>query len=696
MLDKARENERNKVEIRARASTLAKAMANLEARTPAGAPAGADPVAALANETNDGILELTLSEALVIGLLKQGVRQYYAIFGHGSTDLGEVLRLYHEAGVLRVINCRNEVEMAHAATAHAWVYGETPAVVTSIGPGGLQAMAGSLAAASNGVGVYHIYGDETTCGEGYNMQQVPKPEQGLFGRIAALMGQSYTLHTPGALRDCLRRGTSCVHHPYKAGPFYVLLPINTQPQRTRVNIATLPARSALPPLAPTAAEGFAEAVALLHKYAKIVIKAGGGTRQHHQALRRFAQRIGAPVVLSPGASGVLQDGDVQNMHVGGSKGSISGNYAMHHAEAAIIIGSRGVCQADCSGVGYANAQAVLNINGDFDDLCHYANTIALPGDITAVLDGLLSALGTDTEADTGAHTGAVTRAGTGDDTGADTATATATNSDLDTGADAATNPDRKFATGTGLRAGWLRDCMAQKNAWTAFKAARTGAPPMYDDGWQRPVLTQPAAIQTVARFANQVGAIKFFDAGDVQANGFQIVEDDAPGQTYTETGASFMGFAASALLGAAGVENPKYAIAFTGDGSFMMNPQILIDAVEHGVRGMIALFDNRRMAAISGLQQAQYGQDFKTSDSVAVDYVAMAASVTGVKALHAGFTQQTLDAALRDGFAHDGLSLLHIPVYAGQAPIAGMGAWGAWNVGNWVDEVQAAYLTTKI
>jgi len=33
-------------------------------------------------------LNITLSEALVLGLLKQGVSKYLAIFGHGSTDLG--------------------------------------------------------------------------------------------------------------------------------------------------------------------------------------------------------------------------------------------------------------------------------------------------------------------------------------------------------------------------------------------------------------------------------------------------------------------------------------------------------------------------------------------------------------------------------------------------------------------------------
>ena len=157
--------------------------------------------------------------------------------------------------------------------------------------------------------------------------------------------------------------------------------------------------------------------------------------------------------------------------------------------------------------------------------------------------------------------------------------------------------------------------------------------------WKRPVLMQPAAIKIVADFAKAIGAAKFFDAGDVQANGFQIVEDDRTGDTFTETGASYMGFAASALLGAAVAKDPRYGIAFCGDGSFMMNPQILIDAVEHGVRGMIVIFDNRRMAAITGLQRAQYGQEFRTNDGVAVDYVQLAGAVRGVKALFGGYSR---------------------------------------------------------
>lgn len=347
---------------------------------------------ALASGTLSRLVNVSLSESLILGLLKQRVSTFFAIFGHGSTDIANVLSVYDEEGVTRTINCRNEVEMAHAATALRWTYGETPAVITSIGPGALQALAGSLAAASNGVGVYHIYGDETTFGEGYNMQQVPKPQQGIYGRIAADIGEAYTLHTPQALREALGRGACRVFHPYKSGPFYLMLPINTQPQMLELNLAALPQRPELPALAPVSTDVLDNACDFIASHARVMIKAGGGTRGHDDAIRRLANAANAVVVLSPGASGVVADGDPRNMHVGGSKGSISGNYAMGNAELIIMVGSRAVCQADCSGIGYKSAKHVININGDITDVTHYNQTTALVGDISAITNALAERL----------------------------------------------------------------------------------------------------------------------------------------------------------------------------------------------------------------------------------------------------------------------------------------------------------------
>jgi 3D-(3,5/4)-trihydroxycyclohexane-1,2-dione acylhydrolase (decyclizing) len=157
-----------------------------------------------------------------------------------------------------------------------------------------------------------------------------------------------------------------------------------------------------------------------------------------------------------------------------------------------------------------------------------------------------------------------------------------------------------------------------------------------------------------------------------------------------------MGFAVSALLSQAIAANGRYGVAFTGDGSFMMCPQVLIDGVEHGVRGAILLFDNRRMAAISGLQEAQFRHDYRTSDSVEVDYVALAGAVSGIKALSGGDSGESLLAALREAHAYPGLSLIHVPVYYGPDVEGGMGAYGQWNVGTWCDDVQRTYAATRI
>ncbi len=592
------------------------------------------------------VVTMPLAEALLLGLIRQGVTKYLVIFGHGSTALGEVLRAYEAAGLIKGFQFRNEVEMSHAATALRWVYGEPCAVVTSIGPGALQAMAASLAAASNGVGVYHIYGDETTHGEGYNMQQVPKPEQGLFGRITGAMGGAYTLHAPAAVRDALRKGATTVFHPWKAGPFYLNLPLNTQPADVSLRLDALPKRPEFPPLVPAGKDIIDQAARLIAAASRVAIKAGGGTRSAAQALTRFAEASGAAVVLSPGSTGVLPDAHPQNMHVGGSKGSISGNFAMDQAELLVIVGSRAVCQSDCSGIGWPKVRQVININADPVDVQHYNNTLALTGNAAHVLDALTKKL-----------------------------------ESLDA------NPGQ---------ADWLRACTEKKTEWAAFKSARFTAPPLHDDVWQRPILTQPQAIKITDAFCREHNAIKFFDAGDVQANGFQIVEDEYPGETYTESGASYMGFAVSALLASGLAETPRYCVAFTGDGSFMMNPQILIDGVEHGVHATIVLFDNRRMAAISQLQVAQYGHDYRTRDAVTVDYVQMASAVTGVKALWGGVDAAALRKALDEARAHPALSLVHVPVYYGPDPLGGMGAYGSWNVGNWCAGVQEKYAATRI
>ena len=609
---------------------------------------GMGDIEAAISDLGKNALNVSLTEALILGLMRQGITKYLAIFGHGSTVIGDVLSVYEDHGLIKCWQFRNEIEMAHAGTALKWVYGETCAVVTSIGPGALQAMSASLVASSNGLGIYHIYGDETTYGEGYNMQQIPSPQQNQFGQLTAIMGGTYTMHSPNAIRDALRQGSLTVFNPIKPKPFFINMPINTQASMIELHLHTLPKKPIAQLVAPVDQGLYIEAVNLMKCARKIAIKAGGGTRKMSKELRRFVELSGAVVVQSPGSLGVLPDAHLQNMHVGGSKGSISGNFAMQEADLLIVVGSRAVCQSDCSGTGWPKVKKVININADFHDAFHYNETLALCGEGSTILNLLNKQLA-------------------------------------------------KTPTGiSNSKKPWLDECAAAKDKWISFKADRIQAPLLKDDVWRKNILTKTRAIKTVANFCKQHNAIKFFDAGDIQANGFQIIEDDEPYQTFTETGASYMGFAVSALLAGGLADTPQYSVAFTGDGSFMMNPQVLIDGVEHGLHGTIVVFDNRRMAAISSLQISQFGREYRTSDNVAVDYVKMANSVAGVRGIFGGYDQQTLLEALDLAKQHQGLSLIHVPVYFGDNKLGGMGTFGDWNVGNWCDEVQEKYLSSLI
>ena len=591
--------------------------------------------AAFAGNCLPDCLDLTLSEALVLGLLRQEVRTYFTVFGHGSTEVGEVLRVYQEAGLLKVYGLRSEIEASHAATALGWVTGEKAAVVTSIGPGALQAMAASLVPASDGIGVWYLCGEETTEDEGFNMQQVPRHAQGLFLQLASSLGQAYSLHTPLALPAALQRGAATVDHPTRPGPFYLLMPMNTQATwLPGFNLDELP--EACHVELGAAQADYAQAAGSIRQAQRIVVKVGGGGRSAGPELASLLERSGGVLVHTPIATGCVPYRHPQNMGVGGSKGSIPGNYAMENADLLIAVGTRAVCQSDCSRTGYPAVQRVININADLNDATHYHHTLPLVGDVRRTLAKLNQAL----------------------------------------------------EPGGGDKGAWLQACAARKAEWQSFKAERERHPVLMDVYWGAPVLTQPAAIQIATAWARAHEAVSFFDAGDVQANGFQIVEDDHPGQTFTETGASYMGFAVSALLATGVASSPFYGLALTGDGSFTMNPQILVDGSQHGTRGCILLLDNGRMGAITGLQEAQYGSSFATWNTLKVDYLRWASAIPGLLALEGGNSPESLQAALEQARSHAGLALIHVPVYYGPDLLGGMGVYGRWNVGNWCEDVQ--------
>lgn len=582
---------------------------------------------------------MTVSQGLVQGLINQGVKKFFVVFGHGTTDLGEALRVASLSQQISVIPCRNEIEASHAATALRWVTGEAVAVVTSIGPGALQAVSASLVASSNGIGVWFLLGDETTHDEGDNMQQIVGKGQSAYFKMFSQIAETYLLHTPEAIYSAIRKGTAVTNHPSRQQPFLLLLPINVQPKIiSDFNLDRL-GKIENVQIGPANLGQIQKAAKSLNSGKKIAIKIGRGAKGSGPLLQKLASSIDGVFVMSPSSLGIVPSSLDSNMGVGGTKGSISGNFAMENAEILIVVGSRAVCQSDCSRTGYPKVERVINLNADVFSAQHYDKSITLVGDIPQTLELLISEI-------------------------------------------------TKISQEKNTDQNWKTECLAKKKEWQSHIKLKISKSPISDTTWARPVMTQPAVVSEVLNWVRKNDLKVFFDAGDVQANGFQLAEVDTEGWFFSESGASYMGFASSALL-AGGVASEKfYGVAITGDGSFMMNPQVLIDAVHTKTQGCIVLLDNQRMGAISSLQIDQYGHDFSTSDDVHVDYVAFANAVSGVKGIYGGTTTAELSTALKQAREFAGLSVVHVPVYFGAEDGGGLGSFGRWNVGPWVFEVE--------
>jgi len=582
--------------------------------------------------------KMTVVDALAAFLVENGVRYAFGIGGHGNTPLLEALYPYHRDGKLRVVDVQHEAIAAHAAVALKWVYGMESVVFTSIGPGWFNTLIAQNTGMSNGYGFLVLAGDKTTVYEGPNMQQVLRDGQFGFVRAAgALTKAAYVVVDPRNVYTVAREALAKTREPGGAGPVNIFLPMNLQAAVHEYNLDRLlePVPKPSCGLRPDPVQ-VREAVAAILRHSRITMRVGGGAVGAGAQVKALAQRIGAAVVMGPVAMDTVESDFPLNVGPAGSKGSISGNFASENATLVINVGGRGVCQSDCSSTLYASASDFININLHAIEAVRY-DGIPVVGDAAAAIDDILAALAAETSK----------------------------------------RPDPE----------WLTQIADAKQRWTAY----------LDDYYAHSSvdgkLTQPALIKVVDEFINQHGGIKVYDAGDVQAHGFQIARHPGPKTFISDTGNSAMGFGISAAFALGLVPDGKYPTAIIGDGSFLLQAQAVRDMVKHGSRCTILVLDNQAMGAITALQWAQEYNGFATCDApglAPVDFAAMAESM-GCAAFKAGSSLDSVIEALERARAVNGPSVVDVKVAFGRDKYAALGAFGRWNMGPWSPAVEAIW-----
>jgi 3D-(3,5/4)-trihydroxycyclohexane-1,2-dione acylhydrolase (decyclizing) len=579
--------------------------------------------------------KLNLAEATAEFLVANGIEYFFGIGGHGNTTLIEALLPHARRKKIRVFDVHHEAVAAHAATALRWAHGIESAVFTSIGPGWLNTLIAQATAMSDGYGYLVFAGDKTTAYEGPNMQQITRDGQFGFARAAeAVAKQAYTLIDPRNAYTILPEALAKTRERGSAGPVNIFLPMNLQAREHQYNLSMLRRVVSKPRarLRPDA-DAVKSAVELIGRHKKIAMRVGGGAVGCGDAAMRLAERVGAAVIMGPVAMDVVESDFALNVGPAGSKGSISGNFAAENATLVINVGGRGVCQADCSGTLYAKARDFINLNLN-EIAAQRSGGLAVVGDARAALEAITSGL---------------------------------------RGAE----PDRR----------WVASLANAKKKWQRY----------LDAFYREPVidskLTQPAAIRAIDDHVNDFRGIKIFDAGDVQAHGFQLCRHLEPKTWLNETGNSCMGFGICAAFGLGLVPDGKYPTAIIGDGSFLMQAQAVRDMVKHGSNCTVVVLDNQAMGAITSLQYAQQYGEFATLDSPrtdAVDFAALAESM-GAAGFRAEASLDSLGSCLDRAHAYQGPAVIDVKVHRGPEEHSALDAFGRWNVGPWSETVESIW-----
>lgn len=576
---------------------------------------------------------ITAAQALVDGLVGEGVEVVFGIFGHGNVQLSHAL--YERRDRIRFITVRNEQAGVHAAAAMARLTGRPQAVTTSVGPGATNLVTGAAMARINRWPVLLLPGEVFAENVGPVLQQLEGTHDETANDALRPVSKYWTrLQRPERLRRTLREAFEAMLEPGSEGPATICIPMDVQAEgflweRER-RLAPRDRRYHRPVADATRV---AEAARWILEARRPLIVAGGGALRSDASaeLVTFAELLGAPVAPTQAGKGVILFEHPLNAFGVGPTGSAMGNHLAAHADLVIGVGTRYSDFTTASETAFSSEARFINVN-----VCHFdvrkQRALQLWGDARATL----AALRAEFE-----RAGATARG---------------------TGSGATYQASGEYgAELRAQRAAWLEET----DRWRT----REGLP-----------LRQSTAIGTINDLL-PAASVVVSAAGTLPGDLQKLWRDKDPaGKGYLcEYGYSTMGFEIAAGLGAKLALPDREVVVLVGDMSFLMMPGELVTAAQLGIPFTVVVFDNGGGQSIRGLQRrsgfGDYGMEYLRADGsrLALDFAAIARGM-GCHALSVEDAAGLVDAFAQARATRDRPTVIDLKVSRDEL----MGGYGGW------------------
>ncbi len=274
---------------------------------------------------------MTGGQAVAETLSAIGVKHVFGIVSVHNLPIYDALSLHRD---IQVINVRHEQAAAHAADAYSRVTGELGVLLTSTGPGAVNAVPGIYEAAFVSSRVMMITGQIESRfrgkGKGFLHEHEKQPEMlnTVCRSVASVRYTEDISRELARVADDIRRG--------RPQPGAIEIPIDLQYRTTDIEIV---GSSKIERIAPDETL-LDQAAEILRTAERPVIWAGGGVNISGagQELTAFAERLGAPVVTTIEGRGSISE--THPLSLGFRTDRVSGMEIFEEADAVLAVGTR--------------------------------------------------------------------------------------------------------------------------------------------------------------------------------------------------------------------------------------------------------------------------------------------------------------------------------------------------------------------
>jgi acetolactate synthase-1/2/3 large subunit len=324
------------------------------------------------------------ADVVVDGLMQFGVRHLFGMPGSHSTTLYDAIG---RRGSLATVLLRNEQAAAFAADGYARVTGRPGVVCTTAGPGATNALTGVAECWADSVPILLLAGQVNAdrmhqeCGNYHEIDL-----ESIFRPVTRWCG---TVRNVDEIPARLCRAFEALN---RGGPRPAALFL---PQDLMRQDAPAPVPDAFrladapPPAVP--AEAIAQAARVLAQARRPIVLAGGGALWGGAAaeIRAVAERLGAPVVTSLNAKGIVDERDPLSL---GHARSARAKEALPHADAMLAVGCRFTeVMTDWRRMPVPRQLVQIDLNPEQIGMNHPV-AVGIVADARAALQALLAAL----------------------------------------------------------------------------------------------------------------------------------------------------------------------------------------------------------------------------------------------------------------------------------------------------------------